>query len=152
MEEQQITNTILSIFNGSDRQDWETVRDAFSYEVYLDYFSLSKKPGEKIKSDEIIRGWSEFLPKFKFTHHVITNFEVKVAIASAEVFCKGYALHHLPDAEGGDTWTTIGTYDLRLEKIAEKWKVNSMIFNLLYEEGNKSLAAIANKNQDEIAT
>ena len=150
MEEQQIINTILNIFNGSDRQDWETVRDSFSYEVFLDYFSLSKKPGEKIKSDEIIKGWSAFLPKFKFTHHVITNFEVKVDVVSAEVFCKGQALHHLPDAEGGDTWTTIGTYDLRLEKIAEKWKVNSMIFNLLYEEGNRSLAAIANKNQGEM--
>ena len=150
MEEQQIINTILSIFNGSDRQEWEAVRESFSYEVFLDYFSLSKKPGEKIKSDDIIKGWSEFLPRFKFTHHVITNFEVKVAGATAKAFCKGYALHHLPEAEGGDTWTTIGTYEIGLEKIAEKWKVNSMIFNLLYEEGNKSLAAIANRNQEEM--
>ncbi len=143
MEEQIIINTITNIFNGSDKQNWELVRDSFHYEVFLDYFSLSKKPGEKLKSDEIIKGWRDFLPKFKFTHHVITNFEITVTETNAVAFCKGEALHHLPEAEGGDTWTTIGTYDFKLEKIAGKWKVNSMIFNLLYEDGNTSLPGIA---------
>ncbi len=143
MEEQEIINTITNIFNGSDKQDWELVRDSFDFEVFVDYFSLSKKPGEKVKSNEIIKGWSDFLPKFKFTHHVITNFQVIETGANSKAFCKGNALHHLPEAEGGDTWTTIGTYDFTLEKIAGKWKVNSIIFNLLYEDGNKNLAAIA---------
>lgn len=143
MEEQIIINTITNIFNGSDRHDWELVGNSFHFEVFLDYFSLSKKPGEKIKSGEIIKGWSDFLPKFQFTHHVITNFEIKITKVNAEAFCKGHALHHLPNAEGGDTWTTIGTYDFKLEKIAGTWKVNAMIFNLLYEDGNKNLPAIA---------
>lgn len=147
MEEQIIINTITNIFNGSDKHDWEFVRDSFRYEVFLDYFSLSKQPGGKIKSNEIIKGWSDFLPKFKFTHHVITNFEINITGTNASAFCKGQALHHLPGAEGGDTWTVIGTYDFKLEKIAEKWKVNSMIFNLLYEDGNKNLAAIARETQ-----
>ncbi|MEJ7678950.1 MAG: hypothetical protein WKG06_14065 [Segetibacter sp.] len=76
MEEQTIINTIINIFNGSDKHDWELVSNSFHYEVFLDYFSLSKQPGEKIKSNEIIKGWGDFLPKFTFTHHVITNFEV----------------------------------------------------------------------------
>ncbi|WP_018616286.1 nuclear transport factor 2 family protein [Segetibacter koreensis] len=142
MEEQIIIKTITNIFNGSDKQDWELVRNSFYHEVFLDYFSLSKKPGEKVKSDEIVKGWSEFLPKFSFTHHVITNFEITVAGANAVAFCKGHALHHLPDAEGGDTWTVIGTYDFKLVKVSNEWKVNSMVFNLLYEDGNKSLPSI----------
>lgn len=143
MEEQFIINTIINIFNGSDKHDWELVGDSFHYEVFLDYFSLSKQPGGKIKSNEIIKGWSDFLPKFKFTHHVITNFEINITGTNASAFCKGQALHHLPGAEGGDTWTVIGTYDFKLAKIAGKWKVSSIIFNLLYEDGNKNLAAIA---------
>lgn len=143
MEEQEIIKTIINIFNGSDQQDWELVRSSFDFQVFIDYFSLSKKPGEKLKSDEIIKGWVDFLPKFKFTHHVITNFQVKVTGANAEVYCKGSALHHLPEAEGGDTWTTIGTYEFSLRKITEKWKVNKMVFNLLYEDGNKNLPALA---------
>jgi hypothetical protein len=145
MEEQKIINIITNIFNGADKHDWELVSSSFHYEVFIDYFSLSKKPGEKLKSDEIIDGWRSFLPKFKFTHHLITNFEVAVTEANASAFCKGHAFHHLPDAEGGDIWTTIGTYDFKLVKISDKWKVNSIIFNLLYEEGNKNLAAIAMK-------
>ncbi len=143
MEEQIITNTITNIFNGSDRHDWDMVRSSFYYEVFLDYFSLSKQPGGKIKSNEIIKGWSDFLPKFKFTQHVITNFEINITGTNASVFCKGNALHYLPGAEGGDTWTVIGTYDFKLAKISEQWKVTSMIFNLLFEDGNKNLPAIA---------
>ena len=143
MEEQLIINTIVNIFNGCDRHDWELVNNSFHYEVFLDYFSLSKKPGEKIKSTEIINRWKEFLPKFTFTHHVITNFEVTVTAANASAFCKGQALHHFPGAEGGDIWTVIGTYDFKLTKIAGVWKVDTMIFNLVYEDGNKSLPAIA---------
>lgn len=101
MEEQQITKTIINIFNGSDKRDWDLVRSCFQYEVFLDYFSLSKKPGEKVKADDIIKGWSDFLPKFAFTHHMITNFEISCSKANATAFCKGNALHHLPDAEGG---------------------------------------------------
>lgn len=145
MDEQEIIKIITNIFNGSDKQDWELVRDSFHYEVFLDYFSLSKKPGEKLKSDEIINGWSDFLPKFKFTHHEITNFEITIAGENAKAFCKGQALHHLPEAEGGDTWITIGTYDFKLEKTSGKWKVNTMIYNLLYEDGNKDLPALARR-------
>jgi len=143
MDEQEIINTIINIFNGSDKQDWDLVRNSFDFDVFIDYFSMSKVPGAKLKADEIIKNWRDFLPKFKFTHHIITNFEVATTAAAAEVFCKGYAMHHLPDAQGGDLWTTIGTYDFSVAKIADKWKVNRMVFNLLYEDGNKSLPAIA---------
>ena len=143
MEEQLIINTIVNIFNGADKHDWELVSNSFHHEVFLDYFSLSKKPGEKIKSTEIINRWKDFLPQFKFTHHVITNFEVTVTAANASAFCKGQALHYLPGAEGGDIWTVIGTYDFKLTKIAGVWKVDTMIFNFVYEDGNKNLPAIA---------
>lgn len=147
MEEQIIINTITNIFNGSDKRDWEMVSNCFSYEVFIDYFSLSKKPGEKIKSAEIIKNWSDFLPGFQFTHHVVTNFEINITETNASVFCKGQALHYLPVDDGGDTWTTIGTYDFKLVKIASQWKVNTMIFHLLHEDGNKNLAGIANQKK-----
>lgn len=143
MEEQLIINTITDIFNGCDKHEWDRVENCFSYEVFLDYFSLNAQPGEKIKSGEIISRWSGFLTKFKFTHHVITNFEISVTEVSASAFCKGNALHCLPGAEGGDTSTTIGTYDFKLSKVAQHWKVNSMIYNFLYEDGNKNLSVIA---------
>jgi hypothetical protein len=138
-----ITNVITNIFNGADRQDWELVQNSFYFDVFLDYFSLSKQPGSKMKSSEIIKGWSDFLPKFNFTFHVVSNFQISTTEETASAFCKGSALHHLPDSEGGDTWTTYGTYDFKLIKVAGEWKVNSIIFNLLYEDGNKRLAAIA---------
>jgi hypothetical protein len=147
MEEYAIMNTINGIFNGSDKRDWEQVQSSFSYEVFLDYFSLNKKPGEKLKSHDIVEGWKQFLPKFTFTNHVITNYEIAVTSVNAQVFCKGQALHHLTNAEGGERWVVAGTYDFKLSKMAGYWKVNTMIFNLVYEDGNKDLPLIISQMQ-----
>lgn len=143
MEELSIINAVTNIFNGADKHDWELVRNSFHHEVFLDYFSMSGQPGEKIKSSEIINRWSAFLPKFKFTFHTITNFEISVERTNASAFCKGQALHCLPGSEAGDTWTTYGTYDFKLLKSGDQWKVTSMTFNFLYETGNKELPKVA---------
>jgi hypothetical protein len=62
---------------------------------------------------------------------------------TATVFCKGEAIHHLPNVEGGDVWKVYGTYDIELTKLGEQWRVISLKFNQLYQEGNVNLPVIA---------
>ncbi len=145
MEHFLIQQTIINIFNGSDRHDWQVVRESFADEVLMDYSSLSGQPAASLKADAIITAWKSFLPKFKFTLHLLTNFEIDVAESTARIFCKGQALHHLPGAEGGDLWTVYGTYDFELQRINEKWKTVLIKFNLLYQDGNTNLPSIASK-------
>ena len=112
-------------------------------DVLLDYSSLSGHPAAQTKADDIIADWSDFLPKFKFTLHLISNLEINLQGGTATVFCKGEAVHHLPNAEGGDVWKVYGTYDIELTKLGELWKVISLKFNQLYQEGNVNLPVIA---------
>jgi hypothetical protein len=140
-----IEETITNIFNGSDKHNWEMVRNSFAEEVLLDYSSLSGQPAAIQKADDIVGAWKSFLPKFKFTLHLVTNFEIHTSGEKATTFCKGKAVHHLPGAEGGDVWTVYGTYDFNLQRIDDDWKVLSMKLNLLYQDGNKNLPAIAGK-------
>ncbi len=150
MEDQiEIMNTIVNIFNGSDRRNWNMVRECFHFEVFLDYFSLSKIPGSKVRSDEVIEGWTEFLSRFVITHHMVSNFEVELNGSLAKAFCKGQAFHYAP-CPTGDTWTIYGNYDFTLSKIASTWKVTSLIFNLLYEGGNKELPAMMLTNKKDV--
>ncbi len=142
-EQQIIVQVVTSIFNNADKRQWNKVREHLHFEVYHDYFTLNKKPGEKIKAEAMVTGWSDYLPRFHFTHHVLTNFEVAQTKETAHVHCKGSGMHFLKAAEGGETWTTIGTYEIGLLQTGAGWKVNSILFNLLFEEGNKLLPTIA---------
>ncbi|WP_428656898.1 nuclear transport factor 2 family protein [Runella sp.] len=141
--EQLITKNIIAIFNGSDKHQWETVRHSLADEVLLDYSSMSGQPAAPTKADDIIAAWSGFLPKFAFTLHFLSNFEIHIQGGIANVFCKGSAIHHLPNAEGGDVWKVYGTYEFELAKLGEQWKTTSLKFNLLYQEGNLNLPELA---------
>ena len=141
--EHLITKTVIAIFNGSDKHQWDMVRHSLADDVLLDYSSLSGHPAAQTKADDIIADWSDFLPKFKFTLHLISNLEINLQGGTATVFCKGEAVHHLPNAEGGDVWKVYGTYDIELTKLGEQWKIISLKFNQLYQEGNVNLPVIA---------
>jgi hypothetical protein len=65
--EHLITKTVIAIFNGSDKHQWDVVRHSLADDVLLDYSSLSGHPAAQTKADDIIADWSDFLPKFTFT-------------------------------------------------------------------------------------
>lgn len=143
LNERLITQNIMAIFNGTDKRQWDRVRHSLADEVLLDYSSMSGQPAVQTKADDIIASWSGFLPKFAFTLHLLSNVEVHIQGGTATFFCKGEALHHLPNAEGGDVWKVYGTYDIELAQLGEQWKTVSLRFNLLYQEGNLNLPALA---------
>ncbi|HEX5553047.1 MAG TPA: nuclear transport factor 2 family protein [Chitinophagaceae bacterium] len=143
MEESIVEAVIIRIFNGTDSRQWEMVRNNFADEVLVDYTSVNGRPASVIKADELIESWRAFLPKFKFTFHRQSNFQFEFSEKGCNVFCKGDALHHLPGAEGGDLWTVYGTYHFELTKRTGQWKVTVMKFDLLYQQGNTRLPAIA---------
>jgi hypothetical protein len=71
MEQRSDREQIIDVINGvamrADHRDWVTCRSYFIDEPYIDYSSLSGQPGSKVKAVDLMKGWSAFLPKFKFT-------------------------------------------------------------------------------------
>ncbi|HYG39077.1 MAG TPA: nuclear transport factor 2 family protein [Cytophagales bacterium] len=137
-----ITTTCSNIFVGSDSHNWDKVKNSFSDEVWLDYSSFTGEPPATIKSTEIIKAWSDFLPRFKFTMHYLSNFEVDVKDGKAFCSAYGHAIHHSPEARGGDLFEVYGTYNFELQKENDKWAVTSMTYNHKYSAGNLELPAL----------
>jgi fermentation-respiration switch protein FrsA (DUF1100 family) len=142
-DRQQIIDVVNGVAMSADRREWEACRSYFVDEPFIDYRSLSGQPGAKVRASTLVKGWSAFLPKFKFTQHFITNHEVTIRGNTAHSRSYVHAVHFLPYAEGGELWGVYGTYDHELVKTSSGWKISKMVFHLLYQEGNKHIPALA---------
>ena len=143
METQAIIETIQNIFIGADQRDWARCLGAFAETVHLDYTSLAGGEPADLAAVTIIDSWKGFLPRFTATHHQLGNFVVRETGNSAEAFFYGTATHYFPNPGGRNVWTVVGTYDTKLEKQGNAWKVVSLRFNLKYVDGNTELPALA---------
>ena len=130
--------TVTGLFIATDQQDWDQVSRSFADEVLLDYSSMNGSPATKLTPEQIISAWKGVLPGFEHTHHQVGNFRTALTGSDAEVFCYGTATHFLTH-EGGNVWTVVGTYDFKLSKVGEAWKITSMKFNFKYQDGNTAL-------------
>lgn len=134
---EQPKEVILNLFKATDTQNWNTVENCFSNEVLLDYSSMGN-PVSKLTPNQITNSWKTILPGFVHTHHQIGNIQEVIYKDKSEVFAYGTATHYLED-ENGSVWTVVGTYNFELIKESKQWKVNTMKFNLKYQDGNLSL-------------
>lgn len=139
--------TVVRLFEATDRHDWESLAKIFDKKVLLDYSSMSGQAAAELSSDQIISGWKTILTGFRHTHHQVGNFQVSERENKCTVSCKGTATHFLPDSEG-DLWTVYGTYDFSLTRDAENkpWMVRGMTFNFKFQSGNTKLPEKAAQN------
>lgn len=147
-EVSEIISTYSTIFIASDGHDWEACLNCFVDEPEIDYASLNGQPSARVKAADLIAGWKGFLPRFNFTLHYLTNHRVVVEGDQATGFCYGHAIHHLPNATGGDLWGVYGTYDFRLVKTDKGWRVSQMRYHHKYQDGNPNLPALASQTSD----
>ena len=133
-----INQTISSLFVATDERNWSELEELFAEKVLLDYSSMTGNPAAKLPAKEIIKSWQGILPGFTFTHHQIGNFNTTAKGKQAQVFCYGTATHYL-EADGGNIWTVVGSYDFELEENGGKWRVTAMKFNFKYQDGNTGL-------------
>ncbi len=135
-QEFEVIKAYSALFIHSDAREWDKVALCFDDHVTVDYASLNGQPAAVLKREDLIEGWSAFLPKFKFTLHYLTNHSVTIKGDHAEACCYGHAMHHLPAAEGGDIWEVFGTYNITLRRIDKKWVVTALRYNHKYASGN----------------
>lgn len=141
-----ISTTITDIAAGADRHDWSRVRGAFADTVTIDYTSLWGGEPATQPADDLLAGWSAFLPGFDNTHHMVTNHTItslsgNTATAQADFT----ATHRLDDG----LWVLGGRYDYALEKSDDRWVVTSMTMTALWETGDRGLVTIAGQRAAE---
>src|SRR4030067_252471 len=119
---EQIVDVVNGVVISVDRSEWETCKSYFIDEPFIDYSSLSGQPGSKVKAVELVKGWSDFLSKLKFTQHFITNHDVKINGNTATCYSYVRGIHSLPYAEGGELCDVYGTYEHELVFRPSGWK------------------------------
>lgn len=141
----KIEETVIKIFRGADKRDWELVRACFSKNVLLDYTSMNGGEPAQMTADSIITAWKQLLPGFKATHHQLDNFIIDIQDDTASCLCYGTATHYLPNESNQNIWVVVGDYEFDLQKKAS-WRVTKMKLNFKYMDGNTSLPELAKKN------
>ncbi|WP_425085070.1 nuclear transport factor 2 family protein [Ruegeria profundi] len=145
-QQADISTAITDIAAGADRHDWTRVRSAFSDTVTTDYTSLWGGDPVTQSADELVAGWSAFLPGFDATHHMVTNHTVtSLSDQSATAQADFTATHRLDDA----LWVLGGRYDYELEKSDDRWLVTSMTMTAIWESGDRGLVALASQRAAE---
>ncbi len=135
-----IFDAITSIAAGADRHDWDRVRAAFADEVTLDYTSLWGGGPATQTADDVIAGWSGFLPGFDVTHHMVTNRTITTLDAAYATAEADFTATHRINA---DLWVLGGRYAYELILQDGDWKVSSLTMTALWETGDRGLVGIA---------
>ena len=136
----EITRSITDIAAGADRGDWDRVRGAFAETVTADYTSLWGGDPATQPADELVATWSNFLPGFDNTHHMVTNHTISpISETSAIAEADFTATHRIED----ELWTLGGRYTYELEQFGDRWLVTSMTMTALWETGDRGLVGVA---------
>ena len=136
----EISRSITDIAAGADRHDWMRVRAAFADEVTVDYSSLWGGSAATQTSDELVAGWSAFLPGFDGTHHMVTNHTVSALTNDTATAQADFTATHRIDDQ---LWTLGGRYTYELEQAGNRWVVTSLTMTALWETGDRGLVALA---------
>ena len=142
MEGQKITQAIATLFKGIDDRDWSLGLTVLAKEVFLDYSSMNNTEPSVYNHEQVINAWESFLTGFDKTEHQLSEFKVQLHDKEADVFYVGKADHFI----GDEVWTTIGTYNTKLEKQNGKWLIVYHQINHDRQSGNTSLAKLAHQN------
>lgn len=139
-EQTEISRSITDIAAGADRHDWERVRGAFADTVTSDYTSLWGGDPVTQPANELVAGWSGFLPGFDSTHHMVTNHSItSIDGANAVAEADFTATHRIGDG----LWTLGGRYTYELTNSGDRWLVTSLTMTALWETGDRGLVATA---------
>ncbi|GAB3220267.1 nuclear transport factor 2 family protein [Spirosoma arcticum] len=149
MTTNDIVRTVTDVFVGTDERDWARVGRSFASQVLLDYTSFVGGQATTQTPDQLVTSWRAVLPGFEYTHHQLGNFEVEQTGGQATAFCYGTATHYLPQPDGRNLWTVVGTYNFHLVRSNDTWRVDLMRFNFKYQEGNLDLPRLATQRVRE---
>ena len=135
-----IIEAITDIAAGADRQQWHRVRRALADDVKLDYTRLWGGEATVQSADDVIAQWSDFLPGFDETLHLVTNHIItKLGARSAIAEADFQATHRI----GADLWELMGRYRYEFVSVNGAWKVTALTMTPTHETGDRGLVVRA---------
>ncbi len=139
LDKDAIGDVVNQLFVGTDNRDWAAVRAALAPRLHVDMTSVAGGEPSEVEGAALAAMWETGLRPIQAIHHQIGNLRTAVDGDAAEAFCYGTATHYRPTASGRNVRTFVGSYDFRLARIDEAWRITLFRFNLKYLDGNLQL-------------
>jgi len=125
-----------------DEGDWTAFGAMLTDPVHID-FSEAGLPAADFPRDRFVGFASAALDGWTARQHISPNHRVVLDETDpdkATCFSYMYAQHYKKDAPGGDFYLMRGSYDTKLTRTAEGWKITSVTQHVSWLEGNPDAA------------
>lgn len=133
----QIIEAVNRIVNTADNKQWDECIACFTEVVKVDHDSHKSQEPFTVHREKLVLSWIEAFQNMRFTWHQVTNHEVLIEGNKAICTSKVMGLH--AGVNEKDAYTTWGNYRHELQFTPEGWKVSSVQYTQLYDEGNPDL-------------
>jgi len=140
-DEQAVRRLADELFITTDQKDWAAARTLFADgPIEVDTSSLAGGGPVRISADELLSGFRAGLHAGKASHHMATNYRIRVDGDRAELFAHGYAWNRLAAFPAGqDLWETWGTYRLTCRRTVGGWRLDGFRYDSKLTRGNDAV-------------
>lgn len=137
---EELVEIVNKLFVYTDEQQWEKLQtEIFSEKVALDMSSLNG-PNQTFTAVEICNMWADGFKGIDAVNHLGGNYLVHfLNDTAASVYAYATATHYKQNASKGQTREFVGTYDLKLKKEENGWRIHAFKYQLKYMSGNAAL-------------
>ena len=139
LDREKVIDVVNRLFVAVDDRDWAAARACLADRVHFDMTSLGGPAPAELAAEEITGAWQTGLAPIEAVHHQSGNFRVRVEGDEAECFCYGTAHHYRRVRSGNNTRLFVGSYEYRLARAGETWRITSFKFNAKFVDGNLGL-------------
>ena len=129
------------LFIATDLKDWAAVRALFVDDpIEVDMSSLTGGAPVRMTADQLVDGFRAGLHAGKVSHHLATNYRIRVAGDRAELWAHGYAWNRVPSLPAGsDLWETWGNYRLTYRRRGQGWRLDGFRYYSKLTRGNDAV-------------
>lgn len=129
------------LFITTDMKDWAGARALFvDGTIDVDMSSLAGGGPVRMSADELLSGFKAGLHAKKASHHLATNYRVRIDDDRAELYAHGYSWNRVAElGPGADLWETWGNYRLTFRKTAGSWKMDGFRYDSKLTRGNEAV-------------
>ena len=129
------------LFIATDLKDWAVVRALFVDDpIEVDLSSLTGGTPLQMTADQLVDGFRAGLHAGKISHHLATNYRIRVEGERAELWAHGYAWNRVPSLPAGsDLWETWGNYRLTYRLRDQDWRLDGFRYYSKLTRGNDAV-------------
>jgi len=136
----QIVDLINRVAAALDSRDWSSLRTCFAPDA-VETFSNGRAEGH----DAIVSFCAQALGRLDVTQHLVSNIRTEVSGRAASARSYFQAQHVRRSAPGGDTFTIGGTYEDRLVRVGDEWRIAGRTLLRTWTAGNPAVLSEATR-------